>query len=164
MLGKGADSQVNSGEVQAFARTELAPDSDDAFDLVARHLLDHELHETVVEKEPVPRFHHARQGLEAHRDALLITDDLFVREDETIARNEIDRLRRDLANAHFRPGEIGHDGDAAPRFLCRLANARNDFGVSREISRAMLSPARISRTSISGESEAGPIVATILVF
>ena len=41
--------------------------------------LDDELHETVVKKNAIAGLHHARQLLEAHRDALRIPNDVFTR-------------------------------------------------------------------------------------
>ena len=94
VLGKRADAEIDAGQVQSLARTQLAADGDRAIHVVARDALDDELHETVVEKEAVARLHHARQRLEAHRDALRIADDVFVRQREVVARHEMNRLRR----------------------------------------------------------------------
>jgi hypothetical protein len=44
------------------------------------------VYETVVEKEPVTGFYHARKRFEAHRDAARVTDDVFIGEGELIAR------------------------------------------------------------------------------
>ena len=83
MLGERADAELDARQIQPFARTQLAADRDDALHIVALDALDDELHEAVVEKEPVARFHHARQRLEAHRDALRVADDVFIRQRET---------------------------------------------------------------------------------
>jgi len=60
-------------------------------------------------------------------------------------------------------------GHALARGSLRGPNAfdvlRHDRRVSvREVERATLSPARMRRSSISGDSEAGPMVATILSY
>ena len=123
VLGERADAEVDARQIQPLARTQLTADRDRAFHVVARDALDDELHETVVEKEPVPRLHHARQRLEAHRDALRIADDVFIREREAVARHELDRLRRDLPEPHLRPRQIGHDGHAPARRARGLADA-----------------------------------------
>ena len=70
------------GRFSPLRERSSPPTATDAFHVVARDALDDELHETVVEKEPVAGLHHARQRLEAHRDALRVADDVFIRERE----------------------------------------------------------------------------------
>jgi len=45
----------------------------------SREALDHELHETVVQKNPIAELHHARQLLEGRRGALRIANDVLTR-------------------------------------------------------------------------------------
>ena len=169
VLGERADAEIDARQVQSLARTQLAADGDRAFHVVAGDALDDELDEAVVEKEPVARLHDARQRLEAHRDALRVADDVFIREREAVARHELNRLRLDLPEAHLRPRQIGHDRHAPARRLrgrrgcAAMTSAWSEKSPCEKLSRAMFSPARMSRSSISGDSDAGPMVATILV-
>ena len=104
MFGEGADAEINSGKIQSFARTQLAADRDRALNVVARDAIDHELHEPVVQVKAIARLHHARQVGEAHRNAPRISDDVFTRQAEMIARRKLNRLGFDLAESHLRSG------------------------------------------------------------
>src|SRR5262249_38943264 len=79
MLRKGADPKINAWEIQPFARPQLAANNNGALHVVACHPFDHELHETVVEKNLVAGLHHARQLLEACRGALPVANDVVTR-------------------------------------------------------------------------------------
>ena len=79
VLCESADAEIDAREIQSLAANELAADRNRAFHVVARDMFDHELHQTVIEKEPVARLHHARQRLETHRDAVRIADNVFIR-------------------------------------------------------------------------------------
>ena len=77
MVGERADAEVDARQVEPLARAQLAADRDPAVHVVARDALDDQLHQAVVEEEPVARLHHLRQRLEAHRDALRVADDVL---------------------------------------------------------------------------------------
>src|SRR4030095_2543804 len=59
-FGEGTDAQIDAGEIQSLMRAQLATHRNDAFDIVPGHAFDPELDQAVIEKEPVPRFHHTR--------------------------------------------------------------------------------------------------------
>src|SRR5207244_12574809 len=95
LLSECADAQLDAWQVQPLARTQLAADRDGTFDVVARHALNDELHQTVVEKDSIARLHNTRQRLETHRDALCLSDAVLVREREAVAGHALHRLRFD---------------------------------------------------------------------
>ena len=70
VVGERADAEIDARQVEALPGTQLAADRDLAVDIVARHALDDQLHQAVVEEEPVARLHDLGQPLEAHRDPL----------------------------------------------------------------------------------------------
>ena len=104
MFGKGADAEIDAGKIESFPGTQFAADSDGALDVVVRNAIDHELHEAVIQIKAIAGFHHARQVGEAHRNALRISDDVFVRQAEMIAGRKLNRLRIDSAQAHLWSG------------------------------------------------------------
>ena len=165
--GERADAEFNARQIEPLARTQLAADSNGALHVIARDPLDPELHEAIVEKNPVIRFHHARHAsklIEAPR----IANDFLIREHEMRARREMNRFRIDFPEAQFRARKICHDRHASAGFACCVTDALNNFRVfgrlpCEKFNRATSSPARISRASMSGDSDAGPMVATILV-
>ena len=71
VVGERADAEIDARQVEALPGTQLAADRDFALDIVARHALDDQLHQAVVEEEPVARLHDLGQPIEAHRDPLL---------------------------------------------------------------------------------------------
>ena len=75
------------GRLRPFSGSQLAADGDFALHVVARHALDDQLHQAVVEEEPVARLHHARQPLEAHRDPVRVADDVLAGQRESCARH-----------------------------------------------------------------------------
>ena len=70
VVGERADAEIDARQVEALPGTQLAADRDFAVHVVACHALDDELHQAVVEEEPVARLHDPGQPLEAHRDTL----------------------------------------------------------------------------------------------
>ena len=128
VVGERADAEIDARQIEALPGTQFAADRDRALDVVARHALDDELHQAVVEEEPVARLHDARQRIEAHRDpaAALPTMSSLVSV-KLSPGTQLDRLRLDLADAHLRTRQVGHDGDApaggpfAPRGCARCA-------------------------------------------
>ena len=55
VFGERADAEIDARQVEPLARTQLAADGDRALHVVARDALDDELHQAVVEEEPVAR-------------------------------------------------------------------------------------------------------------
>ena len=135
--------EIDPRQVQSFARTQLAADRDGAMHVVAFDALDDELHKAVVEEEAVAGFHHARQRFEAHRNAMRVADNVFVRESELVARAKLNRLRIDLPEAHFRSWQIRHDRHASSCLALRFANASDDFAVLREVAVRKVQPRHV---------------------
>ena len=115
LLGEGSNAKLDVGKIQPFLGTEFASDEDPAPDLCPNHLCDLKLDETVVEVQPISGLYRLRQPGEADRDPVLITDDIIRRQGERIANPQPDRLLGKLTDAHFRPGQVRHDGKALAR-------------------------------------------------
>jgi hypothetical protein len=133
VLGERANAEIDAGQIEAFPGAQFAADGDGALHVIAGDALYHELHEAVVQKEPVPRFDHARQRLKAHGDTLGVAHDIFAREGEMAAGHELDRLGLDLAEAHLRPGQIGHDSHPPAGGAFRVANTPNELRMMRKL-------------------------------
>ena len=143
VIGEGADAEVDARQVEALPGAQFAADGDLAVDVVARDALDDQLHEAVVEKQPVARFHHPGQRLEAHRNPPRVADDVLAGQGEGFAGHELDRLRLDLAEAHLRSGQVGHDGDPAAGGLFGGADAGDAFGVAGEVAVGEVEPRHV---------------------
>jgi hypothetical protein len=63
----------------SFAGNGFAATGNRALHVVSRDAFDHELHQTIVQKNPVAGLHHARQLLEGRRGALRIPNDVLTR-------------------------------------------------------------------------------------
>src|SRR5262245_18082980 len=77
VLGKGTDSESDSGQIQALFGTQFATHRHLAVNFAACNTLDRQLPHTVVQEESFTGFHDSRQALEAHLHALRSADDLF---------------------------------------------------------------------------------------
>jgi hypothetical protein len=55
VIGKGTDAQLDTRQIQALARAEFAADGDLTLDITARHVLDDQLHQAVVQEQTVAR-------------------------------------------------------------------------------------------------------------
>src|SRR5262249_19632930 len=104
-----ADSKVDARKVQPLARTQFAAHSDHARDIGSAHFRDFELNITVIKREHVTALHHLWQTCEADGDTLLVANDILRGERETVGGLQLDRFHTELANAHLRAGQIGHD-------------------------------------------------------
>ena len=133
VVGERADAEIDARQIEALPGTQFAADRDLALDIVARHALDDQLHQAVVEEEPVARLHDLGQPLEAHRDPLRVADDVLAGQREVLAGQQLDRLRLDLAKPHLGTRQVGHDGDAPAGGLFRRADARDALGVAGEV-------------------------------
>ena len=70
VVGEGADTQIDAGQIQPLPRTQLTAHGHPAVHVAARDMFHQQLNEPVVEEQPVAGLHHPRQVFEAHRDAL----------------------------------------------------------------------------------------------
>ena len=70
VVSKRTDAEGNARQIEALPGSQFAADRDFALNIVARHALDDQLHQAVVEEEPVARLHDLGQPIEAHRDPL----------------------------------------------------------------------------------------------
>jgi hypothetical protein len=102
-----------------------------------------ELHEPIVEKEPIARLHHARQRLEGHRDPPRIADNIFIRQRKLVARHKLNRLRLDLPQTHLRPRQIRHDRHAPSGRALRLPDPLHHFRVPGKFAVRKIQPRNI---------------------
>ena len=109
----------------------------------ARDPLDDQLHQTVVEEQPVPGLHHRGQLGETHRDAFTGADHLLAGQDETVARLQLDRFGIDLPQPHLRSGQVRHDGHPPAGGLFGGTDPRDAFGVAAEIAVRKIEPRHI---------------------
>ena len=124
VVGERADAEVDARKVEAFPGSQLAADGDRAPHVAARHLFDDELHQAVIEEEPVARASRPRGS----RAKLIATRCSFPTTSSLVSVNvspghQLDRLRLDLADAHLGAGQIGHDGHAPAGGLLRVPDA-----------------------------------------
>ena len=84
-----------------------------AMHLVALHRSDKKYDAPVVEQQHIAGFHIARQFLVIQTDTTLVAHFAIGVENERITRIKRDLAVLELADADFRPLQIGHDADGA---------------------------------------------------
>ena len=140
VFGERADAQVDARQVQPLAGAQFATHDHFALHVRAGNALDDELHEAVVEEQPVAWLHHLWQPRETHRHALGGADDVVAGQDEPVVGPQLDRLGVDPAQAHLGPGQIGHDRHAQARGPLDGAEAGDAFAVAGEIAVGEIEP------------------------
>jgi nitrogen-specific signal transduction histidine kinase len=79
----------------------------------SRDAIDHELHETVVQKNPIAGLHHARQLLESSVEARCASPTMSSLVNVKCAPwQKLNRFRIDFSQPQFRSRKICHDRDA----------------------------------------------------
>src|SRR5262249_16203656 len=114
VIRKGRDAKVNAWKIEALTRAKFAADGNSATPLRALDLVDEQLHQSVVQKQPITRFNHVGERFEAHGGPLGIAGDVFAGQGKRITGYEVDGIGVDGSQPHFRSREIPHDCDTTP--------------------------------------------------
>ena len=67
LRGKGTDTESDTGQIQTLFGAQFATDQHLAANFAARNLLDRQLHQAVVQEEPVAGLYDSREALKTHR-------------------------------------------------------------------------------------------------
>ena len=135
------------GRLRPFLERSSPPTATLQWTFVACHALDDQLHQSVVQEQPVARLHDLGQSRKAHRDPLGVADDVLAGQREGVAGEQLDRFRLDLADAHLGAGQVGHYGDALAGGSLRGADPRDAFGMTREVAVREVEPRNVQPRS-----------------
>ncbi len=105
--GERRNAQVDAGQVQTLARAQFAARHHPAEHVLARHALNLELDQSVVEEQGGARPNDPRQAREVHRRAAGVPDRLPGGQGELVAAAQLDRLTGDRADTHLRARKVG---------------------------------------------------------
>jgi hypothetical protein len=136
---------------------------------MAAHARDLEFQSTIVEQQNVAADHVFGQILVVEADAFLIAERTLRIENEGFADDQRDLAALELADPDFRPLQVAEDADSAAMLGSgsRMPSARALWSSAvpcEKFIRTTSMPACTMRSRMSGDDEAGPSVATILVW
>ena len=117
LLGDGGQAQLDAGRCDALARGHRTAVLDGGDDVLAAHLIDNELDESVGEQELVARLDLTVEHLVVDADVRLIARRIVVREREFVALLKVYLAGGEFAEAHLRPLGVEDQRDHLPRAL-----------------------------------------------
>src|SRR5215469_2119114 len=106
-------------------------------------VLDDQLHQAVVQEEPVAGLDDSRQTLEADRYALRSAGDLLRSQYELLTGLQLYRLWFNLADTHLGARQVGHDRHPPADGLRRRADALDALRMFTEVSVREVKPGDI---------------------
>jgi hypothetical protein len=140
VLGKRADTKIDTRKIQSLARAQFTADGDPAMDIIASHTFHLQLDQSVVEKESVANLYYPRQLLKTHGHSMVITYDVSTGKNKVVADSHLNGLRVDLPEPHFWPRQIGHNGDHSAYSLLCSSDPSDELAMMCEISMGKIQP------------------------
>lgn len=169
-LSVSAAAEAAAGAVDTLVIGELAADHNRAVDLMAFYAVHIHDNQAVIQQQACAGNHVGDQLLVGDADALIVAiikAEAAV-DDEFLAGSQLCSARLEFADAYFRSLHVGHKADADAVLLCGDPYMLRPLAVLRGRTVGKVQTDDVDTGSdqpvrISGDSEAGPRVATILV-